>query len=118
MRSERLQTKEKPGRKPFREIKVMTEDAAAVEKMSEEAPLTDRPSDWSLKHFCSPMTARGSDPGIPAMTAKELTLRPLSAYLGSIAVAPSPEEALAAEQARTAAARRLARHDRPNAFAN
>ena len=36
MRSEHLQTKEKPDRKPFREIKVMKEDAAAVEKMSEE----------------------------------------------------------------------------------
>ena len=36
MRSEHLQTKERPGRKPFREIKVMKEDAAAVEKMSEE----------------------------------------------------------------------------------
>src|ERR1700730_1489360 len=36
MRSEHLQTKEKPGRKPFREIKVMKEDAAAGEKMSEE----------------------------------------------------------------------------------
>jgi hypothetical protein len=36
MRSEHLQTKEKPGRKPFREIKVMKEDAASVERMSEE----------------------------------------------------------------------------------
>jgi ABC-type Fe3+ transport system substrate-binding protein len=31
MRSEHLQTKEKPGRKPFREIKVMKEDAVSVE---------------------------------------------------------------------------------------
>ena len=30
------QTKEKPGRKPFAEIKLMKDDAAAVEKMSEE----------------------------------------------------------------------------------
>ena len=29
-------TKEKPGRKPFREIKTMKDDAAAVEKMSDE----------------------------------------------------------------------------------
>jgi iron(III) transport system substrate-binding protein len=36
MRSEHLQTKEKPGRKPFREIKVMKEDAVSVERMSEE----------------------------------------------------------------------------------
>ncbi|HEY7244973.1 MAG TPA: extracellular solute-binding protein [Xanthobacteraceae bacterium] len=36
MRSEHSQTKEKPGRKPFREIKLMKEDAAAVEKTSEE----------------------------------------------------------------------------------
>ena len=28
--------KEKPGRKPFNEIKIMKDDAAAVEKMSEE----------------------------------------------------------------------------------
>jgi iron(III) transport system substrate-binding protein len=36
MRSEHLQTKEKPGRKPFREIKVMKEDAVSVERRSEE----------------------------------------------------------------------------------
>lgn len=36
MRSEHLQTKEKTGRKPFREIKVMKEDAVSVERMSEE----------------------------------------------------------------------------------
>jgi iron(III) transport system substrate-binding protein len=36
LRSMHPQTKEKPGRKPFREIKTMKDDAAAVEKMSEE----------------------------------------------------------------------------------
>jgi iron(III) transport system substrate-binding protein len=36
MRSEHSQTKEKPGRKASRDIKVMKEDAVAVEKMSEE----------------------------------------------------------------------------------
>jgi iron(III) transport system substrate-binding protein len=30
------QTKEKPGRKPFNEIKTMKEDAAGVEKQAEE----------------------------------------------------------------------------------
>ena len=30
------QTKEKAGRKPFKEIKTMKDDAAAVEKQSEE----------------------------------------------------------------------------------
>ena len=30
------QTKEKPGRKPFKEIKTMKDDAVAVEKMGEE----------------------------------------------------------------------------------
>jgi iron(III) transport system substrate-binding protein len=29
-------TKEKPGRKPFKDIKTMKDDAAAVEKMSDE----------------------------------------------------------------------------------
>jgi iron(III) transport system substrate-binding protein len=36
MRSMHPAAKEKPGRKPFREIKIMQEDAAAVEKMSED----------------------------------------------------------------------------------
>ncbi len=36
LRSMHPQTKEKPGRKSFREIKTMKEDAAAVEKMGEE----------------------------------------------------------------------------------
>jgi len=36
LRSFHPQVKEKAGRKPFREIKVMKEDAAAVERMSEE----------------------------------------------------------------------------------
>ncbi len=36
MRSMHPAAKEKPGRKPFREIKVMKEDPAAVEKMSED----------------------------------------------------------------------------------
>jgi hypothetical protein len=36
MRSMHPAAKEKPGRKPFREIKIMKEDAAAVEKMSED----------------------------------------------------------------------------------
>jgi iron(III) transport system substrate-binding protein len=36
LRSFHPQVKEKAGRKPFREIKMMKEDAAAVEKMSEE----------------------------------------------------------------------------------
>jgi iron(III) transport system substrate-binding protein len=35
-RSAHPQVKEKPGRKPFKEIKTMKEDAAGVEKMSEE----------------------------------------------------------------------------------
>src|SRR6202048_2975464 len=35
MRSEHLQTKEKPGRKPFREIKIMKEDAVGGEKGGE-----------------------------------------------------------------------------------
>ncbi len=30
------QTKEKPGRKPFKDIKTMKEDAAGVEKIGEE----------------------------------------------------------------------------------
>ncbi len=30
------QTKEKPGRTPFKDIKTMKDDAAAVEKMSDE----------------------------------------------------------------------------------
>jgi iron(III) transport system substrate-binding protein len=30
------QTREKAGRKPFKDIKVMKDDAAAVEKLSEE----------------------------------------------------------------------------------
>jgi iron(III) transport system substrate-binding protein len=30
------QTKEKPGRTPFKDIKVMKDDPAAVEKMSDE----------------------------------------------------------------------------------
>jgi iron(III) transport system substrate-binding protein len=36
MRSMHPAAKEKPGRKPFREIKIMKEDPAAVEKMSED----------------------------------------------------------------------------------
>jgi iron(III) transport system substrate-binding protein len=36
LRSMHAQTKEKPGRKPFREIKAMKEDAAGVEKTGEE----------------------------------------------------------------------------------
>ena len=36
LRSMHPQTKEKPGCKPFKEIKVMKDDAAAVEKMNEE----------------------------------------------------------------------------------
>jgi len=36
LRSMHPQVKEKPGRKPFREIKTMKEDAAGVERMSEE----------------------------------------------------------------------------------
>jgi iron(III) transport system substrate-binding protein len=36
LRSMHPGTKEKPGRKPFKDIKVMKDDAAAVEKMSEE----------------------------------------------------------------------------------
>ena len=36
LHSAHAQTKEKPGRKPLSEIKVMKDDAAAVEKMSEE----------------------------------------------------------------------------------
>jgi iron(III) transport system substrate-binding protein len=36
LRSAHAQTKEKPGRKPFKEIKTMKEDAAAVEKNSAE----------------------------------------------------------------------------------
>ena len=36
MRSIHPQTKEKPGRKPFKEIKTLKEDAAAVEKQSDE----------------------------------------------------------------------------------
>jgi iron(III) transport system substrate-binding protein len=36
LRSMHPQTKEKAGRKPFKEIKVMKDDAAAVEKMSDE----------------------------------------------------------------------------------
>jgi len=36
LRSMHPGTKEKPGRKPFREIKTMKDDAAAVEKMSDE----------------------------------------------------------------------------------
>jgi iron(III) transport system substrate-binding protein len=36
LRSMHPQTKEKPGRKPWAEIKTMKDDAAAVEKMSEE----------------------------------------------------------------------------------
>ena len=36
LRSMHPHTKEKPGRKPFREIKTMKEDPAAVEKMSED----------------------------------------------------------------------------------
>ena len=36
MHSAHALTKEKPGRKPFTEIKLMKDDAAAVEKMSEE----------------------------------------------------------------------------------
>ena len=36
LRSFHPHVKEKAGRKPFREIKTMKEDAAAVEKMSEE----------------------------------------------------------------------------------
>jgi hypothetical protein len=52
----------------------------------------------------------------PGHTAKELNLRAFSDYLGKAAILPPPEERLAADQARTAAARRLARHDRPHAF--
>jgi iron(III) transport system substrate-binding protein len=36
LRSAHSQTKEKPGRKPFKEIKTMKEDAAAVEKEGAE----------------------------------------------------------------------------------
>jgi len=36
LRSMHPQTKEKPGRTPFREIKTMKDDAAAVEKMGDE----------------------------------------------------------------------------------
>jgi iron(III) transport system substrate-binding protein len=36
LRSMHPGTKEKPGRKPFKEIKTMKDDAAAVEKMSDE----------------------------------------------------------------------------------
>jgi len=36
LRSVHPQTKEKPGRRPFKDIKVMKDDAAAVEKQSEE----------------------------------------------------------------------------------
>jgi iron(III) transport system substrate-binding protein len=36
MRSVHPQTKEKPGRVPFKTIKLMKDDAAAVEKTSEE----------------------------------------------------------------------------------
>ena len=36
LRSMHAQVKEKPGRKPFKEIKAMKEDAAGVDKMSEE----------------------------------------------------------------------------------
>ena len=52
----------------------------------------------------------------PGYTAKEFNLRALSDYLSKAAILPPPEEALAADQARTAAARRVARHDRPHAF--
>ena len=36
MRSIHPQTKEKPGRKPLKEIKTLKEDAAAVEKQGDE----------------------------------------------------------------------------------
>jgi iron(III) transport system substrate-binding protein len=36
LRSMHAQVKEKPGRKPFKEVKAMKEDAAGVDKMSEE----------------------------------------------------------------------------------
>ena len=36
MRSFHAQVAERPGRRPLRDIKVMKEDAAAVEQMSEE----------------------------------------------------------------------------------
>ena len=36
LRSMHPQTREKPGRKPFKEIKTLKEDAAAVEKQGEE----------------------------------------------------------------------------------
>ena len=56
------QAKEKPGRKPLTEIKLMKDDAAAVEKTSDEikARYTKIFKVWTgLSSFPSPASGRG-----------------------------------------------------------